>query len=100
MNREGHALKSVETATKDMTEQSYEYLGPGIKAWTKGVPVEDEALQQLRNVAGLPFIHKHVAGTVRLKFWALSNRLIVAGNHRISARFMGSRESHFQPNCR
>ena len=39
-------------------------------------------------------------GTVRLKFWALSNRLIVAGNHRISARFMGSRESHFQPNCR
>ena len=61
MNREGHALKSVETATKDMTEQNYEYLEPGIKAWTKGVPVEDEAMAQLRNVAGLPFIHKHVA---------------------------------------
>ena len=61
MNREGHALKSVETATKDMTEQNYEYLEPGIKAWTKGVPVENAALEQLRNVAGLPFIHKHVA---------------------------------------
>jgi len=32
-----------------------------IKAWTKGVPIEDSALKQLRNVAGLPFIHKHVA---------------------------------------
>ena len=39
----------------------YEYLEPGIKAWTKGVPVENAALEQLRNVAGLPFIHKHVA---------------------------------------
>jgi tRNA-splicing ligase RtcB (3'-phosphate/5'-hydroxy nucleic acid ligase) len=32
-----------------------------IKAWTRGVPIEDEALKQLRNVASLPFIHKHVA---------------------------------------
>lgn len=32
-----------------------------IKAWTKGVPVEDVALNQLRNVATLPFIFKHVA---------------------------------------
>ena len=32
-----------------------------IKAWTKGVPIEASALQQLKNVAGLPFIHKHVA---------------------------------------
>ena len=48
-------------------------------------------LEELRNA---------IKGTVRLKFWALSNRLIVAGNDRISARFMGSRESHFQPNCR
>jgi tRNA-splicing ligase RtcB len=29
--------------------------------WTNGVPVEDAALQQLRNVASLPFIHRHVA---------------------------------------
>lgn len=32
-----------------------------IKMWTKGVPVEEEALKQLRNIASLPFIHKHVA---------------------------------------
>lgn len=32
-----------------------------IKAWTKGVPVEDAAIKQLKNIAGLPFIHKHVA---------------------------------------
>lgn len=32
-----------------------------IKAWTKGVPIEESALKQLRNVASLPFIHKHVA---------------------------------------
>ena len=32
-----------------------------ILGWTEGVPVEEQALQQLRNVAGLPFIHKHVA---------------------------------------
>jgi hypothetical protein len=32
-----------------------------IKAWIAGVPVEDQALEQLRNVASLPFIHSHVA---------------------------------------
>jgi tRNA-splicing ligase RtcB len=32
-----------------------------IKAWTRGVPVEKEALAQLRNLASLPFIHSHVA---------------------------------------
>ena len=35
--------------------------GAPIKAWTQGVPIEDAALKQLRNVAALPFIHKHVA---------------------------------------
>jgi tRNA-splicing ligase RtcB len=35
--------------------------GAPIKAWTRGVPIEDSALKQLRNVASLPFIHKHVA---------------------------------------
>ena len=34
---------------------------PPIKAWTKGVPIEDSALKQLKNVARLPFIHHHVA---------------------------------------
>jgi tRNA-splicing ligase RtcB len=35
--------------------------GAPIKAWTQGVPIEESALKQLRNVASLPFIHKHVA---------------------------------------
>ena len=32
-----------------------------IKAWIEGVELEDEARQQLRNVAALPFIHQHIA---------------------------------------
>ena len=32
-----------------------------IKAWTRGVQIEDGAKEQLRNVASLPFIHRHVA---------------------------------------
>lgn len=35
--------------------------GAPIKAWTRGVQVEDVAKKQLRNLAGLPFIHKHIA---------------------------------------
>ncbi|MBI5941185.1 MAG: RtcB family protein, partial [Caulobacterales bacterium] len=35
--------------------------GAPIKAWTRGVPIEESAMKQLRNVAALPFIHKHVA---------------------------------------
>lgn len=33
-----------------------------IKMWTDGVPVEDEAIRQLQQVAQLPFIYKHIAG--------------------------------------
>lgn len=43
----------------------YDYMSPNrhkpIKMWTKGVPVEDEAIKQLKNVARLPFIYSHVA---------------------------------------
>ncbi|MEM6411190.1 MAG: RtcB family protein [Pseudomonadota bacterium] len=35
--------------------------GGTIKAWVKGVPVEPEARNQLENVAGLPFVHSHLA---------------------------------------
>ncbi len=48
----------------EMTDTSYIYEATGgvpIKAWTKGVEIEDAARQQLHNVALLPFIHKHVA---------------------------------------
>ena len=41
--------------------QVIEGKGVPIKAWTKGVPVDDGARQQLLNVASLPFIHSHVA---------------------------------------
>jgi tRNA-splicing ligase RtcB (3'-phosphate/5'-hydroxy nucleic acid ligase) len=32
-----------------------------IKAWTHGVQVEEQAKQQLRNLAAMPFMHKHIA---------------------------------------
>lgn len=38
-----------------------ESTGKPIKAWVRGVPVEESAKQQLRNLAGMPFIYSHVA---------------------------------------
>ena len=35
--------------------------GKPIKMWTQGVPVEDDARQQLINIAGMPFIYRHLA---------------------------------------
>jgi len=35
--------------------------GVPIKMWTRGVPVEDEAKQQLANAARLPVVFKHIA---------------------------------------
>jgi len=32
-----------------------------IKAWTKGVPFEKEAQQQLHNIAAMPLVHSHIA---------------------------------------
>lgn len=55
-----------------MTQQNYFYhdnhSGRPIKAWTRGVPVEDQAMDQLRNIAGLNFIHKHVAAMPDIHF--------------------------------
>lgn len=48
-----------------MSSFNYEYDSGArypIKTWTRGVPVEDAARAQLRNIANMPFIHKHVAG--------------------------------------
>ena len=36
--------------------QTIEGSGAPIKAWTRGVPVEEAAKRQLENVARLPFI--------------------------------------------
>lgn len=38
-----------------------ETAGRPIKAWTDGVPVEPDAIEQVRRVAELPFVYKHVA---------------------------------------
>lgn len=35
--------------------------GVPVKAWTRGVPVEDAARQQVENVASLPIVHDHIA---------------------------------------
>ena len=32
-----------------------------IKAWTKGVPFEDKAQEQLNNIAGMSLVHSHIA---------------------------------------
>lgn len=48
-----------------MTTQQYQLLeghtGKPIKMWTRGVPVDTGAKQQLINTAQMPFIFKHVA---------------------------------------
>ena len=48
-----------------MAEQSFEVMavegGAPVKMWTKGVPVEPMARDQLSRAAKMPFIFKHVA---------------------------------------
>jgi tRNA-splicing ligase RtcB len=47
------------------TNESYELRQPSggvpIKTWTRGVPIEPEAIEQLSNIARLPIVHSHVA---------------------------------------
>ncbi|HTU11864.1 MAG TPA: RtcB family protein [Allosphingosinicella sp.] len=48
-----------------MAEKSYDIQhvegGRPVKLWTRGVPVDDKARDQLANAAKMPFIFKHVA---------------------------------------
>ena len=47
-----------------MTKQDYEVIGGKqgpIKMWTKGVPVDEKAKEQLMKTAQMPFIHKWLA---------------------------------------
>ncbi|MDM3871710.1 RtcB family protein [Porticoccus sp. W117] len=47
-----------------MNEQTYEVMQDGgvpIKSWTVGVPFEDKAKDQLKNISRMPFIHRWVA---------------------------------------
>jgi tRNA-splicing ligase RtcB len=60
------AITNQEEVNSDLTNMSnFEVIetshGGSIKAWVKGVPVESKARNQLENVAGLPFIHSHLA---------------------------------------
>jgi tRNA-splicing ligase RtcB len=44
-----------------MGYQYYEGVRHPIKAWTNGVQVDAQAMQQLHNLSHLPFIYKHIA---------------------------------------
>ncbi len=48
-----------------------------VKMWTKGVPVEADARQQLINTAKMPFIFKHIAVMPDVHLGNDSNLLIV-----------------------
>ena len=58
-------LKEESSETSDRLMSDFEVIetarGGTIKAWVKGVPVEPKAREQLENVAGLPFVHSHLA---------------------------------------
>jgi tRNA-splicing ligase RtcB len=42
--------------------------GVPVKRWTRGVPVEDEALRQLTNAARLPIVFRHIAAMPDVHF--------------------------------
>ena len=47
-----------------MIQQNYEVMQDGgvpIKSWTRGVPFEPKAKEQLKNISRMPFVHKWVA---------------------------------------
>ena len=44
-----------------MNDVTYRGAAHPIRVWGRGVHVDPKAIDQLRNVANLPFIHKHVA---------------------------------------
>ncbi len=57
--------KANEVKAMDPKERSYDVMhvagGVPVKSWTRGVPFEEAARTQLKNLASLPFIHKWVA---------------------------------------
>lgn len=48
-----------------MSEENYNVIttegGVPVKTWTRGVPIDEKAIHQLRNAAKMPFIHRHIA---------------------------------------
>ena len=55
--RQWHSEKKMKTNYEVLHEKG----NFPVKAWTRGVPFDDNAKQQLKNIASLPFIHKWVA---------------------------------------
>jgi tRNA-splicing ligase RtcB len=72
----------------DKPPRTYDVLeaaAPGhapIKAWTVGVPFDDGAKRQLRNIASLPFIHKWVAAMPDVHMGAGATVGSVIATHR------------------
>lgn len=54
-------MKLQKTRTFEIIGGEPEAGSKPIKGWTVGVPVEVEAIKQLKNIAALPFIYSHIA---------------------------------------
>src|SRR5438874_504369 len=59
--RRAQSRRRRAVAAVNMSYEIIETEQAPIKAWTHGVPIEEQAKQQLRNVAALPFLFKHLA---------------------------------------
>jgi tRNA-splicing ligase RtcB (3'-phosphate/5'-hydroxy nucleic acid ligase) len=61
-----------------------------IKAWITGVPVEASAVQQLQNLASMPFIHSHVAAMPDVH-WGMGATVgsVIATKHAIIPAAVG-----------
>lgn len=46
---------------KKSSPHGFVELAQGVKGWTQGVPVSDNAIEQLKNIASLPILAGHVA---------------------------------------
>ena len=63
---------SASSSSASPAERAWDVIPVGdgvpVKCWTRGVPVEEAAKQQLQNLARLPFIHRHVAAMPDVHF--------------------------------
>jgi tRNA-splicing ligase RtcB len=53
--------RMTSTESSERRFEVFETPGKPVKAWVRGVTMEDDAQRQLSNIASLPFIHKWVA---------------------------------------
>ena len=61
----GSGIQGIEHGEAVVSDRNYEVMnvpgGAPVKMWTQGVPVEDEAREQLARTARMPFIFRHLA---------------------------------------